>query len=99
MKGAAIRSDKGFKMSNNDNVVPRQDQGDTTTINLSNQIKVNGITYPKGMRVEVPKAQADDIARIDYDANVQKELLVRQPKEYMAQAGIDPVTGRPWNNR
>jgi hypothetical protein len=83
-------------MANNDNVVPTQHQGDTTTMNLSNAIRVNGVLYPKGMKVEVPKAQADDIARMDYEANEQKANLVRQPQQFMGPAGINPMTGRPW---
>lgn len=84
-------------MSNNDNVVPRQDQGDTTTMNLQNNITVNGKTYPRGMRVTVPKASADDIARIDYDAVQQQMNLVKQPSTYVAPEGINPLTGRRWN--
>lgn len=90
-------------MAEPSNVVPTQSQDDgsvpMTTMNLSNQIKVNGRTYPKGMNVKVPKAQADDIARIDYEANEQKANLVRQPQEFMGPAGVNPMTGRPWSNQ
>jgi hypothetical protein len=81
------------------NIVPRQDQGDTTTMRLGNAVTVNGVRYNPGLKVTVPKAQAEDLERIDYEAQESKNNLVRQPKEYMAQAGIDPITGRPWNNR
>lgn len=85
-------------MANNDNVVPTQDQGDTTTMRLGNKVTVNGVTYHPGLKVTVPKAQAEDLERIDWEAQESKNNLVRQPKEYMAQAGIDPTTGRPWSN-
>lgn len=82
------------------NVVPTQPQDDgsepMTTVNLSNPITVNGKRYNKGMGVKVPQASADDIMRMDYEANEQKANLVRQPQEFSAQAGINPMTGRPW---
>lgn len=45
------------------------DNSDTTSMNLSNDITVNGRTFKKGQRVDVPKAQADDIARMDFEHN------------------------------
>lgn len=39
----------------------------TTRMNLIHDVTVNGVTYRKGNNVEVPKKQADDIARIDHD--------------------------------
>jgi hypothetical protein len=61
-----------------------------TTMNLQNSVRVNGILYPRGMGVKIPKEQADDIARIDYEATEQKNNLVKQ-RQYVAQAGQDPV--------
>ena len=84
--------------ANDSNIVPRQDQGETTTMPLHNQIKVNGVTYQPGQQVKVPKAQADDLARIDFEATEQKNNLVRQPKEFTAPAGLNPMTNRPWNS-
>jgi hypothetical protein len=72
------------------NVVPTQDQGDTIGVNLQSNIKVNGVLYPRGMNVKVPKKQADDIARMDYEATQAQMNLVRQSKEYMAPMGQDP---------
>ncbi len=63
---------------------------DTTKMNLQNDITVNGVKYHRGMNVEVPKAQADDMARIDYEAQQKRMELVRQPKEYIAPMGQDP---------
>jgi hypothetical protein len=63
---------------------------ETTTMNLQNNIKVNGVTYTRGMKVTVPKAQADDIARIDYEAVQAQMNLVKQPREYVAPMGQDP---------
>jgi hypothetical protein len=77
-------------MANNDNVVPTQHQGDTTKMNLQNDISVNGVKFRAGMNVEVPKNQADDVARMDYDAQQKRMELVRQPKEYIAPMGQDP---------
>jgi hypothetical protein len=47
----------------------------TQTITLHNDITVNGKTYPAGQGVSVPKAQADDIARMDYEHQKYKETL------------------------
>jgi len=43
------------------------DTTDTTTINLQNDITVNGKTFPAGEKISVPKGQADDISRMDYE--------------------------------
>jgi hypothetical protein len=40
---------------------------ETTKINLQNDITVNGVRYRAGQGVVVPKKQADDISRMDYD--------------------------------
>lgn len=69
--------------------VPRQDQGETTTMNLHNSVRINGVIYPKGTGVKVPRGQADDIARIDYEASEQQNNLVKQ-RSYIAPAGTDP---------
>jgi len=45
----------------------------TTKMNLSHDITVNGITYPAGQNVTVPKRQADDLARMDYEYTKQLE--------------------------
>jgi hypothetical protein len=74
-------------------------QDETTTMNLQNSITVNGVTYARGMKVVVPKDQADNLSEIDFRAQEQKNNLVRQPQEYMGQAGTNPLTGRPWSNR
>lgn len=48
---------------------------ETTTMNLHNDVTVNGVTYRAGQGVEVPAAQADDIARLDYDHQQYKDNL------------------------
>lgn len=45
-----------------------------TTINLLNDVTVNGKTYKAGQQVAVPKTQADDVARIDFEASEQERL-------------------------
>jgi hypothetical protein len=65
---------------------------ETTKINLVNSVTVNGITYPAGQHVEVPKKQADDIARIDYDhqkylATLHKKDVVEINKGTMSVGG------------
>lgn len=65
-------------------------ESETTKINLYNDVTVNGVKYRRGMNVTVPKGSADDIARIDYEAQVKRQELVRQPKEYIAPMGQDP---------
>lgn len=40
-----------------------------TTINLSNDITVNGVRYKAGQGVRVPKNQAEDISRMDHEHN------------------------------
>jgi len=62
---------------------------ETTSMNLQNNVTINGRKFTKGMNVIVPKGQADDIARIDYNAQQAQNNLVRQPKEYIAPMGRD----------
>lgn len=55
---------------------------ETTTINLQNDVMVNGKKYEAGQRVVVPKSQAEDISRIDYDhVKYQKGLNVKHTYE------------------
>ncbi len=55
---------------------------ETTTINLQNDVIVNGKTFPAGQRVEVPKSQAEDIERIDFDhTKYQKGLSKKHTYE------------------
>jgi hypothetical protein len=68
------------------------DTSDTTKINLTNDITVNGRTYKAGSSVEVPKAQADDIARMDYDHNNYIKGL-NQKHTYTVDAGSIAVGG------
>lgn len=65
------------------------DINETTTMNLHNSVRINGVIYPKGASIKVPKSQADDIARIDYEASEQQNNLVKQ-RSYVAPAGSDP---------
>jgi hypothetical protein len=59
---------------------------DTTKMNLQHDITVNGRTFKAGQNVEVPKAQADDIARIDYD-NTKLEQSYNKKQVYEKNAG------------
>lgn len=59
---------------------------DTTKLNLQNDITVNGVQYKAGQNVEVPKAQADDIARIDYD-NTKLQQSYNKKQVYEQNAG------------
>lgn len=54
------------------------DTNETTTINLTNDITVNGRTYKAGERVVVPKASADDLARMDHEHNKYKDSLMKK---------------------
>lgn len=51
---------------------------DTTNMRLDNEITVNGVTYPSGSNVKVPKNQADDLARMDHDFNEYEKGLTKK---------------------
>lgn len=71
---------------------------ETTKLNLYNDVTINGVKYRRGANVEVPKKSADQIAEIDYDAQQKRMELIRQPEQYMAPVGINPLTGRAFSN-
>jgi hypothetical protein len=48
---------------------------ETTKMNITNPITINGVKFPAGTNVTVPKNQADDIARMDYDHNKYLQTL------------------------
>lgn len=55
---------------------------ETTTVNLTNDIRVNTRLYKAGHNVIVPKDQADDIMRMDHEHNKYKsQLLTKQTYE------------------
>lgn len=54
---------------------PTAENEKTTKINLHNPITVNGVTYPSGQGVEVPKRQAEDLSRMDYEHEQYKANL------------------------
>lgn len=63
-----------------------------TTMNLSNDITINGRTYKAGQKVAVPKAQAEDVARMDYDyQQYEKNLHIKRTSE--VNAGTIAVGG------
>lgn len=65
---------------------------ETTKLNLSHDITVNGRTYPAGQNVEVPKNQADDISRMDHEHNQYLNTLhVKRTRE--VNAGTMAVGG------
>ena len=63
-----------------------------TTINLHNDVTVNGKKFSAGQKVEVPKAQADDIARIDYEHEQYKSTLNRK-REFTVNSGTIAMGG------
>lgn len=46
-----------------------------TTMNLTNDVTINGQVFKAGQNVAVPKEQAEDIARIDYEHQKYKDTL------------------------
>lgn len=72
-----------------DNKTP---ESETTTINLHNDITINGTRYSKGQSVRVPKAQADDIARMDYEHEQYKANLHKK-NTYEVNGGTMSVGG------
>jgi hypothetical protein len=65
---------------------------ETTKINLQNDITVNGRTFKAGTNVEVPKSQADDVARMDYEHNQYKNTL-HTKRTFEVDAGTIAVGG------
>lgn len=65
---------------------------ETTTMNLTNDVTVNGIKYRAGNNVTVPKKQADDIARMDYEHNKYLKGL-HEKHTYEVNAGTIGVGG------
>lgn len=65
-------------------------ESDTTRINLMNDVTVNGREFKAGHNVEVPKVQADDISRIDYDNQQYQNNLVKSRKFVGTRPGADP---------
>jgi hypothetical protein len=53
-------------------------QSESVGVNLINDIEVNGVKYRKGQNVQVPRSQADDIQRIDYDHQQYKDNLLKK---------------------
>lgn len=67
-------------------------QSETVKVNLQSDVQVNGVTYKKGQGVEVPRAQAEDISRIDYDHTQYKGKL-NTKQTYETNAGTMAVGG------
>lgn len=68
------------------------DTSDTIKMNLTNDITVNGVKFKAGHNVEVPKAQADDLARMDHDYNKYEKGL-NQKHTYTVDAGTIAMGG------
>lgn len=67
-------------------------QSEVTKINLQHRLTVNAVSYGPGHNVEVPRAQADDLLRMDADHT--KYLLGLQEKHvYEQDAGTMAVGG------
>lgn len=71
---------------------PAPTQSETVKVNLVNPITVNGVTYPAGNGVEVPRAQAEDISRMDYEHQQYKDGLHKK-RVYETNAGTMAVGG------
>lgn len=63
---------------------------DTTTIRLDNDVRVNGRLFKAGQKVVVPKDQADDISRMDFEHNQYKDGLNKK-REFIQDAGTMAV--------
>ena len=63
-----------------------------TTMNLHNDITVNGKTFKAGQNVAVPKEQADDIARMDFEHQKYKDTL-HVKRTFESNAGTISVGG------
>jgi len=66
---------------------------ETTKINLSNDVTVNGRTFKAGQNVTVPKDQAEDISRIDYEHTQYKNNLHVGRKYRPVNAGTIAMGG------
>jgi hypothetical protein len=65
---------------------------ETTKMNLTNDVTVNGVKYHAGRGVEVPKAQADNIAEIDHTHNLYLQGLNKK-RTTIVDAGTIGVGG------
>lgn len=65
---------------------------ETTKMHLTNDITVNGRTYRAGQNVEVPKKQADDLARMDHEHN-QYLKNMHTKREFKRDMGTMAVGG------
>lgn len=65
---------------------------ETTTMNLSNDIVVNGVRFKAGHNVIVPKKQADDVSRMDYEHQKYKDGLMKK-HTYEIDAGTIAAGG------
>lgn len=65
---------------------------ETTKMNLQHDITVNGKTYKAGQNVEVPKKQAEDIARIDFEHS-EYERSLHKKRVYERDMGTMAVGG------
>lgn len=50
-------------------------QSETTSINLQHKITVNGVSFGPGQGVTVPRNQADDLLRMDYEQQQYRNNL------------------------
>lgn len=65
-------------------------ESESTTLNLRNDVTINGVKYRAGRNVRVPKAQAADIERIDFEHDEYKSNLMKRRK-YEVDSGTMSV--------
>ncbi len=65
---------------------------ETTTINLTSEVTVNGRKFMPGTNVTVPKNQAEDILRMDHDHNMYLKGL-HEKHTYEVNSGTIGVGG------
>jgi hypothetical protein len=65
---------------------------DTVKMNLNHTVTINGERFPAGKNVEVPRAMAEDAARIDHDHNEYEKTLHRK-REFTQDLGEMGVGG------
>lgn len=61
-------------------------ESETIKVDLQHDIQVNGQRFKAGRNVEVPKAQADDIKRMDYEHSKYLGSL-NQRHKYIVDSG------------
>jgi hypothetical protein len=67
-------------------------QSETTSINLQHRVTINGKSYGPGTGITVPRNQADDLLRMDYEHQQYRNNL-QTKQTYEVNAGSIAVGG------